>query len=146
MLHGKPKIFIFLLRISLGWIFFYSGLTKILDKTWSAKGFLLSAKTFPGLYEWFASEQNILWVDFLNRWGQLLIGVALLLGIFVGVAGFAGAAMMALYYFPGLEFPYVEHGFLVDEHVIYFLAFFLLIRLRAGRIFGLNSIFGRSQY
>ncbi|MCL5435549.1 MAG: DoxX family protein [Patescibacteria group bacterium] len=146
MSHGRPKILILLLRVSLGWMFFYSGLIKILDKTWSSKGFLVSAKTFPGFYSWFTSPQNLPWVDFLNKWGQLLIGAALILGVFVGIAALAGAVLMALYYFPGLQFPYVENGVLIDLHVIYLLALLMLSRLRAGRIWGLNSFFGRSLY
>lgn len=145
-MHGKPKIFIFLLRVSLGWIFFYSGLTKILDKSWSSKGFLASAKTFPELFQWFASPQNLVWVDFVNKWGQLLIGTALILGVFIGLAGFFGALLMLLYYFPGLHFPFVTNGFIVDEHIIYAIVFLLLVRLKAGRIFGLSSIFGRTTY
>ena len=146
-MHSKPKFLIFFLRISLGWMFFYSGLTKILDAKWTAKGFLANAKTFPGLYDWFASPQNMAWVDFVNKWGQLAIGLALLLGVFVGFAAACGAAMMALYYFPGLKFPFVGADMvLIDEHIIYILALLLLIRLRAGKVFGLGSIFGRSLY
>jgi len=147
MLHGKPKLLIFFLRITLGWVFFYSGLIKILDKDWSSKQFLLSAKSFSGFYEWFASAQNLPWVDFVNKWGQMLIGAALILGVFVGLAAFFGAALMVLYYFPGLQFPYVANNLvLIDEHVIYALALLLLARLRAGRIFGLNSFFGRALF
>lgn len=146
-MHGKPKFLIFFLRVTLGWVFFYSGLIKILDKNWTSKGFLLSAKTFPGFYEWFASPQNLSWVDFVNKWGQMLIGAALILGVFVGLAAFFGAVLMALYYFPGLQFPYVANNLvLIDEHVIYALAFLLLARLRAGRVFGFNAFFGRTMY
>lgn len=145
-MHGRPKIFIFLLRVSLGWVFFYSGISKILDKTWSAKGFLLSAKTFPAFYHWFALPANLPWVDFLNAWGQLLIGAALILGIFVTLASLSAALLMALYYFPGLDFPYVGSGVLIDEHIVFFIALLLLVRLRAGRIWGLGTFFGRTLY
>lgn len=146
-MYGKPNFLIFLLRLSLGWLFFYSGLTKVMDKTWTAKPFLEAAKTWPELFGWLASPDNIGWVNLVNSWGQLLIGAALILGIFVGVAAFAGFLLMLLYYLPILDFPRVgEHGYLVDEHIIYALALVLLIRLRAGRFFGLSWFFGRSVF
>lgn len=140
-MHARPKLLIFLLRVSLGWIFFYSGLMKILDRSWSAKGFLRTAKTFPELFQWFAQPQNILWVDMANKWGQVLIGTALILGVAVPIAAVAGVLLMVLYYFPGLRFPYVgQQGFLIDQHVIYALALLLLMRLRAGNYWGLGSL------
>ena len=117
---------LFLARISLGWLFFYAGITKILDPNWSAQGFLGSAKTFPDLYAWFASPANINWVNFLNEWGLTLIGVALILGVFTKWASIAGILMMLLYYFPGLDFPYIDHGFIVDQHIIYIFLFALI--------------------
>lgn len=146
-MHGKPKILIFLLRIAMGWVFFYSGLIKVLDPKWTAKGFLAGAKTFTNFYHWLSLPQNIVWVDFMNKWGQLAIGAALMLGIFVSFASICGAAMMALYYFPVLSFPFAgEQGVLIDIHIIYILVLLLLMRLKAGRVFGLSSIFGRSLY
>ncbi|MBI4054272.1 MAG: DoxX family membrane protein [Candidatus Doudnabacteria bacterium] len=146
-MQGRPKFLILLLRVSMGWVFFYSGVIKVLDKKWSAKGFLESAQTFPDFYQWFASPANLYWVDFLNKWGQVAIGGALILGIFVGFAAIAGVALMALYYLPGLDFPFVgSHALLVDEHIVYILALLLLVRLRAGKVFGISQLFGRSLY
>ena len=145
-MYGKPKFIILLLRFSLGWIFFYSGLTKVLDPEWTASGYLENAGTFSGFFEWLASPQNITWINFLNEWGQIAIGAALILGIFVNYASFFGALMMALYYLPVLDFPFVKNGFLIDDHIIYALAFLLLIRLRAGRSYSIMSFFGRHPY
>jgi len=145
-MYGKPKFITLLLRLSLGWVFFYSGLTKILNSDWTAKGYLEGAQTLGGFFTWLASPQNITWVNFLNEWGQLAIGVALILGVFVNYASFFGAAMVILYYFPVLDFPFVENGFLIDDHIIYALAFLLLIRLRAGRSYSIMSFFGRHPY
>lgn len=133
----SAQISLLLLRISLGIIFFYAGITKVLDPNWSAQGFLKSAKTFPALYAWFASPANIGWVNFLNEWGLTLIGVALILGIFTKWASIAGILMMALYYFPGLDFPRVDHGYIVDEHIVYIFAFALIASTR--QIFTLDN-------
>ena len=145
-MYGKPKFITLLLRFSLGWIFFYSGLTKILDPDWTASGYLENASTFSGFFSWLANPQNITWINFLNEWGQIAIGVALILGIFVNYASFFGALMMVSYYLPVLDFPFVEHGFLIDDHIIYALLFLLLIRLRAGRSYSILSLLGRNPY
>lgn len=128
------------LRLSLGWIFFYSGITKILDTDWTAAGYLVGAKTFPALFQWFALPQNIGWVNFVNEWGLTIIGLALILGLFVRYAAFAGVVLMALYYLPILAFPYPNaHSFVVDEHIIYALALFFLAFVEAGKVYGLDG-------
>lgn len=110
------------LRIAIGWLFLYAGLTKVFDSSWSAAGYLNSAKSFHGLYAWFATDANIGWVNFVNEWGLTIIGVLLILGIWVRWASWGGVVLMVLYYFPVLDFPKAgEHSFLIDEHIIYIL-------------------------
>lgn len=43
-------ISLLLLRATLGWLFFYAGLTKVLNPAWSAAGYLNGAKTLPDFY------------------------------------------------------------------------------------------------
>lgn len=134
------KISLFLLRISLGWLFFYAGITKVLNSTWSAEGYLKSAKTFTGFYQWLASLSILPVTNFVNEWGLTLIGVSLILGIGVRFFSVFGAVLMLLYYLPILNFPYPNpHSFLVDEHIIYALVLLLFASLRAGRIWGLEN-------
>ena len=134
------KVSLLLLRLSLGWLFFYSGLTKILDPDWTSAGYLAGAKTFTGFYTWLSSPDIIIVTNFLNEWGQLLIGIALILGIFTRFASIMGVLLMALYYLPILNFPYPNaHAFIVDEHVIYAFALLVLASFRAGRTFGLEN-------
>lgn len=124
----------------MGALFFYAGIIKVLNPDWSAAGYLNSAKTFPGLYNWFASPSNIGWVNFLNEWGFVAIGLALILGVLTKWTSLAGIFFMVLYYFPILKFPYAgEHSFLVDEHIIYITAFFILFASNAGTFWGLDS-------
>jgi thiosulfate dehydrogenase [quinone] large subunit len=114
------KTTLLLLRLALGWVFLYAGLTKVLNPEWTAAGYLKGAKTFTDLYQWFAADANIGWVSFLNQWGQVLIGTAMILGIGVRIASWGGALMMLLYYFPVLVFPKIgANSYLVDEHIIY---------------------------
>ena len=126
-------------RLALGWLIFYAGITKILDPAWTAKGYLMGAKTFPGFYGWFASPENIGWINFVNEWGLTLVGASLILGLGVRLSSILGAALMVLYYFPVLEFPEVEHGLIVDDHLIYAAALAFFAAARAGRYYGLDN-------
>ena len=123
---------------------FFAGIEKILDPAWTAAGFLLGAKTFSSFYAWFASPANLWWVDPFNAWGITLVGVALLLGVGIRPAAWAGAALMILYYFPPNAFPSVPHGFIVEEHVIYAAAFALVALLPAAQAFSLDAFARRT--
>ena len=139
----KKEVLLLLLRVSLGWLFFYAGITKVLDPNWSAAGYLNSAKTFSGFYQWLASPELLPFTNFINEWGLTLLGAALLLGVFVKWAGVLAAGLMLLYYFPILQFPLVgEHSYIVDEHIIYALAF-LLLAATGGGWFSLGKKFSR---
>jgi len=134
------KIILFALRIALGWLFFYAGITKVLDPEWTAAGYLRGAKTFVGFYQWLASPDILPVVNFLNEWGLTFIGVSLIIGIAVRLSSFFGALLMLLYYLPILQFPYPNpHSYIVDEHIIYALALLLLASVRAGRVWGLEN-------
>ena len=133
------RIMLTALRIALGWMFFYAGITKVLNPTWTAEGFLRNAKAFPEFFHWFALPANIGWVNFMNEWGLTLLGVALILGIGVRLASILGIVLMALYYFPlGLPKPNAT-SYLVDQHVIYALVLAFFIAVRAGRTYGLDA-------
>ena len=135
------KIAIFALRMSLGWTFFYAGITKVINPAWSAAGYLTNAKTFHDFYAMLTQPGILPIINFLNAWGLTLVGVALLLGIAVRFSSVIGATLMLLYYLPILKFPYPNaNSFLVDEHVIYAVGFFLLASFRAGRIWGLETM------
>lgn len=133
------KITLVLLRISMGWFMFYAGITKVLDPNWSAAGYLGNAKTFAGFYHWLAQPNILPFINFINEWGLTLLGVSLILGIAVRLSSVLGAVLMMLYYFPVVEFPYVAHGFLLDEHIIYALALLALAALKVGRVWGLEN-------
>lgn len=134
------KIYIFLLRISLGILFFYAGITKVLNPDWSAAGYLKGAQTFPELYNFLLQPEILPIINFINEWGLTLLGVSLLLGIFVRLSSKLGALLMLLYYIPILKFPYVgANSFLVDQHVIFIFSLLLLGSLKAGRYLGLEK-------
>lgn len=136
------KIYIFFLRISLGVLFLYAGITKVMNPSWSAAGYLNSVKTFPDFYHLLASPGILPFINFINEWALTLIGISFLLGIFVRLSSWFGALLMLLYYIPILHFPYVGNGttsFLVDQHVIYIFSLLLVGSLKAGRFLGLEK-------
>ena len=144
--HDCTKIALTLLRVAFGVLFLYAGLSKVMNPEWSAAGFLGSAETFSGLYAWFGSEANLVWVNFLNQWGQVAIGIGLITGLFTSVAAWAGIVLMVLYYFPSLNFPYAgEHGFIVDDHLLYALALYVLVVTKAGAYFSLDSLLKKNK-
>lgn len=135
-----PKISIFLLRIALGGLYFYAGITKVLNPQWSAEGYMRAAKMFPQLYAFFLQPQYLEWVNFFNTWGLTVLGVSLILGLGVRISSFFGIVLMFLYYFPIMQFPYVGgHSYLVDEHIIYSLVLLFFIAIRAGRFWGVDQ-------
>ena len=134
------KIILAVLRFSLGWLMLYAGLEKIFDPMWSAAGYLNNAKTFTALFQWFARPDILPVINFINEWGLAFLGASLILGLFVRLSSILGAALMMLYYFPVLQFPYVSsHSFIVDEHIIYasILVFFAVVQ--AGKHYSLYS-------
>jgi thiosulfate dehydrogenase (quinone) large subunit len=136
---NTQKLSLFLLRISLGGLFLYAGLTKVINPAWSSAGYLKGAKAFGGFYAWLASPGMIGLVDFMNEWGLTLLGISLILGIAVRLSAVLGMALMLLYYIP-LGFPYPNtHAFIVDEHIVYIFGLAVLASFRAGRVWGLES-------
>ena len=143
----NQKIILFLLRISLGALMFYAGITKVLDPAWSAAGYLTGAKTFSVFFQYLAQPDLLPFIDLINEWGLTLLGVSLILGIFVRLSSVLGAVLILLYYFPILQFPYPNpHSYIVDEHIIYALILLYFAAVKAGRIWGcdgkVKNIFG----
>ncbi|KKU48728.1 hypothetical protein A3H10_02830 [Candidatus Uhrbacteria bacterium RIFCSPLOWO2_12_FULL_46_10] len=134
------KISLFLLRVVLGWMYLYAGITKIINPNWSAAGYLRGAKTFPVFYQWLVSPSLLPITNFVNEWGLTLLGLSLILGLFVRLSSSLGAIMMLLYYLPILTFPYIkDNSYLVDQHIIYASALLVLGSFRSGRIWGLEE-------
>ncbi len=122
-----------LVRLGLGWTFLWA----FLDKTWGlgfateagkawldgaspTTGFLKFATSGPlsGFYQALAGQT---WVDWLYMLGLLLIGLALLFGMGLRIAGWSAALMMLLFWSAALP---PENNPFLDEHIIYI---FLLI-------------------
>lgn len=136
----NSNIYVFLLRVSLGILFFYAGITKVINPNWSSEGYLKGAKTLTEFYNFLLQPNLLPIINFVNTWGLTLLGVSLLLGIFVRLSSKLGALLMLLYYIPILKFPYAgANSFLVDQHIIFILVLLLLGSVRSGRFWGLEN-------
>jgi thiosulfate dehydrogenase [quinone] large subunit len=143
------KLAVLALRLTLGWLLLYAGWQKLTSTpAFSAAGFLTHASTFPGFYKAMAGNGIIKVINFLNVWGQIAIGVGLIIGVWVKWAARAGALMMLLYYFPGLKFPHITadvHAFIVDEHIIYAAGYLVLDALNAGKYLGVDAFLRKNK-
>lgn len=139
-------VFMFLLRIAMGWFYLYAGITKVLDSEWTSLGYLKGAKSMVWLYHWLLNPHVLPVVDFMVKWGFVLLGASLILGLFVRLSGYLGALLMFLLYLPILHFPFVgQFYYIIDDHIIYILVLLLLVQSRAGQIGGLDKWFANTQ-
>lgn len=135
----NARVPILFLRLGIGWVFFYAGWSKVITyftaaADWTAAGFLSHLDgPFGNLFSSLASNTII---DYLNAYGLLLVGCALLLGVLVRWSAFWGIVLMLLYYLAG--FP-PENAFVVDQHVIYSLVLVFLAAVGGGRVWGLDK-------
>ena len=140
------------LRVVMGWILFQGGITKVLDPAWTAAGFLQNAipegNPFMGLWAAFAGSPVI---DFLVAWGLTLTGLGLILGALVRWNAFWGAVIMISFWMAGLQggltrgLP-IEHGWVVDDHIVYAVLLFGLGAFGAGRILGIDALLERTAF
>ncbi len=131
----KEKVFIILIRVSIGLIFLWAFLDKLfglgfstaVDASWLAGGSPTSGYLLYGTHGPLASAFQMLagnaWVDWLFMAGLLSIGVGLISGYALRISAYAGSAMLMLMFISA--FPPEHHPFL-DEHVIYTLMLLLV--------------------
>lgn len=120
------------LRIGLGILFLWSGSTKALTG-FTAEQFLQASQSpLAAFYIGMAGNPM---VDFLVVFGEIGIGLALVLGVLVRFASICGIVMMSLFYFA--QFPPSRE--LVNDQIIYLLSFLVLYTSNAGKLWGLDA-------
>lgn len=130
---------VLLLRLIIGFLFFFAGWSKLTTEGWSAAGFLEHASgPFAG---WFQSLAGNGLVDALNMWGLTLIGAALILGFLVRTASVCGIVLMALYYFA--DFVGNTANGPIDQHIVYIAVFLLFLVGGFGHVWGLDVLVER---
>lgn len=149
------------LRVFLGFGFLYAGLSKFLmigaDTPFNSAGFLKfgTAGTWPGVAEaaqgappaivnptqglWLALAGNptlVSLVDTLIVFGQVAIGIALIIGLATRFSALMGAVMMVLLTVAAWDFG---HG-LVNQTSLYAVVAVFLAATHAGKVYGLDGI------
>ncbi len=137
----------FIIRVYVGWEWLLAGWAKINNPSWVGPqagkplyGFVLGSldKTsgmHPDVSEWYASFLKVVVlpnvVTFSNAVaiGELLVGLALILGAFTGIAAFFGAFMNLNYLFAGT---------LSTNPLLLLLQLFLILAWRVAGFYGLD--------
>ncbi len=142
-------------RVAVGWHLLYEGLVKLYTPGWSSAEYLaMSRWIFAGFFNWIASNTVLLQiVDFINIWGLMFIGAALILGLFTRIAIYSGLFLLLMYYisyppFIGLDYgvPNEGHYLIVNKNLIEMLALAVLAFFPTGTIIGLDRlIFNRRE-
>ena len=151
-----------LLRLSMGWIFLWAFLDKLLalgfatgrnpetgvadrfgDAAWihggsPTDGFLQfglhTVEPFKGFYDSLVGSPFIEWAYMLS---MLFIGVALILGITTRLAAGFGVLWMALFYTASAPSP--ENNPFLDDHVVYAIVLIGIAVVGAGRYLGFGG-------
>jgi thiosulfate dehydrogenase (quinone) large subunit len=158
-----------LLRLSIGWVFLWAFLDKLLalgfasgrnpetgvadrfgDAAWinggsPTDGFLQfglhTKEPFTGFYESLAGSSLIEWAYMLS---MLAIGVALMLGIATRLAAGAGILWMLLFYTASALSP--ENNPFMDDHLIYAIVLAGIAVVGGGRYLGLGKQWERLSF
>jgi thiosulfate dehydrogenase (quinone) large subunit len=147
-------LFLSLLRILIGWHLFYEGLAKLLNPSWSSESYLMdSGGILTGFFQSLATNPGIVnIVDFLNIWGLVLIGAALILGLMERPASIAGILLLSLYWlshppllFHSYSMPVEGNYFIVDKNLIELVSLCIVFLFPTGSIFGLDVFIFRMR-
>jgi len=156
-LTGSRAFGILALRLVTGFYFLYAGLDKVFSfvggsEPFSAAGFLsfgtagttsavvaegtVVNPTAPFWADLAANTSLLTVVDFIVPFGQVAIGLALILGLATRFAGVMGFAMMAFITIAAWDFG---HG-IVNGTSFLAVSALLLGVIRAGEVYGLDAI------
>lgn len=149
-LSPTHKFLLLLLRFSIGWHLFYQGVGKFLAVNWTSRGYLEnSTGPFSGVFHRIAENPSMLaTADICTKWGLVVLGLGLMLGLFTRLSAVGGFALLMLFYLasPAL----VSDGFVVqsaegselyvNKTLIEALALSLILAFPTGQIAGLDIL------
>ena len=141
---------VFFGRIALGFLFLWSGYQKLLTELsgrMATQGFLSGPAVANGpLAGFFESLAGNWALEYLVVSGEILIGVALLFGVFTRVGAIGGMLMMLL--FTVAMWPIADKtgdNPLVDIRVIYGLVLLMVFFLAPGRLLGVDGMLEKTR-
>lgn len=142
-------IAITVLRVLVGWHFFYEGLTKLTAPSWTSAGYLKQARgPFGDMFRGIAADPNMLAnADLVTMWGLTIVGFCLIVGLFTRLASVAGIGFILLFYFatpPFIGYFYTvpsEGSYLiVNKNLVEAAALGVIFMTRSGLFAGLDRI------
>jgi thiosulfate dehydrogenase [quinone] large subunit len=157
----KHQLGVAILRVGVGIIFLWAGLEKVIGGggEWSAAGFLgfgtggslgwpfvtgeIAEGTIfnPTQSFWAGMADNgtaMTVINLLVPWGQIGIGVSLILGLLTRFGAAMGTLMMLFFFVAAWDF---EFG-IVNQHLTYTLVTFFLGYIGSGNFYGLDRSVG----
>ncbi|MFQ5738065.1 MAG: DoxX family membrane protein [Acidobacteriota bacterium] len=144
-----------LIRFVIGWHLFYQGLGKLRAVSWSAQGYLSSAKgPFASFFQALADSPTWLRIaDALTVWGLLIAGLLLMFGLFTRTAAVVALLLLLLFFLAAPPLPYM--GFTVptgqgselyiDKTLIEALALLVVLSFPTGKMAGLDIFLSRRK-
>ena len=151
-LSRAQTVTIVVLRVLIGWHFLYEGLSKMMNPTWSAAGYLTQARgPLSGFFRWMAADPNVLAnVNLTNKWGLTAIGLGLILGCFTRTAAASGILVILLFYlcnppFVGYFYSIPTEGsyLIVNKNLVEVAALAVIFVTPSGQAAGLDAIIQR---
>jgi thiosulfate dehydrogenase [quinone] large subunit len=129
-------------RVAVGWIFLHAGLDQVLAPHFSVVPFLAHTKTFHDVFAVFTRPGVAPFVSLLVSWGQVLLGVSLILGALVPLSAPFGILLMLIFWLAHMDWPFDDGPFyvLVGPHLLFAGILLLLLIKRAGHVFGLDAV------
>lgn len=131
---------ILFMRLIVGGWFLHAGLDKIVVP-FDGAGWMRFATEggTPWVHAflvWAANDPTLLAItNFMIPWGELLIGVGLIVGGLVRLASFFGVFLMLFFYLGGADWG---HGF-INGNLLGLVLFITLMVFGAGRVWGLDE-------
>ncbi len=152
MTYSKPQLFFLAaLRLFIGWHFLFEGLVKLLNPSWTAKGYLMSAHgPFAPLFQWMAGGSFLNFADTATAVALSTVGLTLILGIWEKAGAFIGMGMLAFFYLAHPALPVAEstaptegNYFIVDKNLVEMAALGVLAFFPTGHLIGLRVLLNR---
>jgi thiosulfate dehydrogenase [quinone] large subunit len=149
-MHGTSveRGLILFFRVAIGWVFLHAGLDQVLAPHFSAVPFLSHTKTFHDEFAVFTRPNIAPYMSLLVSWGQVLLGISLMLGALVRLSAPFGILLMLIFWLAHMDWPFDESRFyvIVGPHLLFAGIVLLLLIKRAGHVFGLDGVLARRRF
>lgn len=135
------------LRISIGWLILYEGIGRVMNPTWSLTNFLIHSKGFlSGYFNSLTAYHGLInFLEFINEWGLILIGMGLIFGLLVKLCSYTGMIFAVIAYFAhppllGFEYISIQSGryLFINEMFILIVVLWIFVLFPTSNVIGLD--------